>query len=970
MTQVFPTTDAFAYGTPAYGDLVTGWLNLQTGGVAPECRLHNGYAGGAASYLVGSNPEQRSTGFVRRDTFAEDVRVRAVLRKAVKSGVAASEHLLRHGVYARITNGTIASASDRAVILEAVTGYGFEIEKATVGDFTVRLVRIDAGTRTVLTSVSGTVFSGQWTQDHEMILWVQTSGDGSVDLRAQLGGQYITGGGGGGPIVVGGVLTVSPGGHGGWGTVSSSGASKGSPAIQSPANIIGPSPGLLGGGGSGQLVDTPAVTILTWNDPPSSAVTGVGRCGFRIDSERLVGSAQTLSLCRSFVVEDISDPQNPAVSYRDEFARYASAETETIVDAHGTTGTVVADDYSTGRFAENLGVGDAITRATGSEQAQLGNVMDFGNGAVCDGSANAVLVADDWPSIFSGVVAPAATFQVTVAMWLNVTTNQDAGLFRSASGAIGGTEWAFDWEDAGASTFRLRLVTNTGTYATDAISESAFVGSTVCYVMSYKAGADASTGDGRVRFYTGAGGMMTLQKEVVVDAADQPAFGGDGNDVELCRELDGTVDGLSVFWRELPANEINIVGNQAFGQQAEVADLPGFAHGCDFETRSGNDYLPFYPGGLSLGTATEVWNGDTGVSNGTGLLPAVAGSRVLTLDQRGERSPTTQTRSLDVTLRGAFSVFGIFLRATQATSGHTLTGASGYLVEVGIGSPAPINAYRVVSGVLTRLASQAGSIAITEDVAFTLSAAVAEQSGSKLSASVDGAAVTWTLDGSIGGNATITIGGLAVVDVGPGRVTGGPTSGFAAAADTDATYLNDWTAGTIAATNAAFSAVSGRMPQEGDGATGDLADVLLAEYALTQRTSTTQAGQFRTVDGHGKRWLLDSYEPRSYRLGVTGLTTTERDALRAFWEAHMPVSDGGFPARRIPFSWSAGTQADVPGEPDDGLWVFDGRISYAYAGVLHTAGFSIVEVQSPITPINAPPEVVPDPPVILDVTAP
>lgn len=979
MTQVFPITDAFDHGSPVYGDLVVGWLNFDTGSPGAACRLHDGYGGGASYLAEAAAADTRGTGFVRREVFPENVRVRAVLRKAAKTGTPLADHLLRHGVYARITGGTIANASGRDVLLDNPTCYGFEIDKGTISGYTLRLVRLDAGVRTILAFISGTVFDGEWTQNHELILWVQTNGDGTVDLRAQLGGMYLSGGTGGGPAI-GDYVTGQPGGDGhfgGW-TSQTESSKRGQVPLVPPDDFISPvAPGFLGGGGGGQLINTEAITVLTYTDPASSALTGTGRCAFRIDNERLVGSAQTYSRASTFVVEDITDPANPTVSFRDEFQRTALAQSEAIVDAFGTSGKVIADDYSTGRFAENIAAADALRRDSSTEQASVANALALGKGAVFDGGANAILTVGSWPDVFGPGVAAGASFEVTVAIWANVTTNQDAALFSSADGAtIDGTEWQFQWFDAGAGTMRLRLVTATGTYASDAIAEATYLGATTCYVMTYKASAVAGTGEGRVRFYTGAAGVVTLLKEVLVPAADRPEFGGTSGGVSIGRELpglshlDGTADGLSVWWRELTEAEVGLVGNQAFGQQAEVADLPGLAHGCDFETETSDDFLPFYPAGLSLANPDHLWTAGSGVTAGTGLLPDVDASRLVHLDQRGEPSITDQTRSVDVTLGGALSTVGVLLRATQGSAAHVLgAGAYGYLVELGVGSPAPINLYRVSNGNLTRLASQGSALAVAEDVPFTLAASVVEDSGTRLSASLGGSSVTWTLDGTAGTGVTVAPDGLSVVDGSTSRVASGPTSGFTTAVDTDPTLFNDWALGLQASIDASAQSLSAHLPQEGDGATGDLADVLGAQYELTRRRSTVQRAEMGTVDGRRIRWLLDGYEPRFYALAVAGLSQAEADALRAFYDAHMPRYAGWLWARRVPFSWDPGVQTSTQSEPP-GLWVFDGPLTFGRAGVLYTANVVIAEVQSPAESFVAPPVSVPEVPEIESVTAP
>lgn len=961
MTQLVVSPDVFAHGTPVYGDVVAGYLNCSMD-TALRRRLHDGYGGACAMQTnTGAAYTTRGTAFARRELFPENVRVRAVVRKDVKTGTALASHLLRHGVYCRITAGTINDATLPSVFISNPTCYGFEIDEDGDGTHTLRLLRIVAGARTVIASVTSEAsFPGSWISDHEMILTAETEGDGSVTLTAQIGGFYYGATAGGTGSFMG--HAGGPGSHGGSYTTSGQSKKKGAVPLVPPDAFIGPPPSLLGGGGASLPASGP-VTVLTFSDPAVSAIADPGRVAFLIDNERLVGTAKTISICSAFTVEDVTDPAEPLTVFRDEFSRVALKRAEVVTDLHGTAGRVIADDYSTGRFSLGLATADLLRRDTGAERADILGAMSFGSAADGSGSAQSFMTSQPAGPMFAPGDAPAVDFQVTVAAWLRVDDNKNFGIFCSSDGAsIDGTEWEFQWIDAGASTFQLRMKTATGTYATGAIAEAGYVGSTHCYVMTYKARANPTTGEGRVRIYAGKGGQTFLLVQLTVPAADRPTF-APTDVVRVGRELpglscfDGRVDGLSVIWREATLAEVELLSNQAFSQQNEVADIPNYAHGCDFNTHNFSTvwrFKPFFPV-VSSTPGAEWWQSSTGFTQATGILPDIAASRVATWDERGELSAFDQTRSLNAILRGAFSTIGIILRGTQATAGHSLgAGASGYLVEVGIGSPtAPVNLYRINNGVATRLARQIGALAVTINVAFTLEVSVQRQSGGTsdpavISVQIGGTTVLWEIDGSVV-DATTSVDSDAVIDVSSERVVGGSATGFVTAVDTTATDVDDWTRGSLPAIDAAAELASAGLPQEEDGITGNLATVFQAEYVTTGRVSTTRRADMLMEDGHSRRWLLDTYEPRAYSLGSNALTDAEKAALQAFYDAHMPRASDGHFQRRVPFSWAAGNLSDIPNEYEDGSWVFSGPLLWGRsAGVAcvakHTVRFQIDEV--------------------------
>lgn len=972
MPQIVPSPDAFDHGTPVYGDVVAGYLALRPTTAYTISRLHNGYAPAAAARYV-SGTQGTGAGFVRRETFPEDCRVRAVLRKAAVTGTPQALHLKRHGVYARITGGTLANASTAEVNLHSITGYGFEITDIGGGDQSLRLVRYNAGTATPLAEMAAsTVFPGSWTDAHDVILTVDTQTDGSVQLRAEIGGfifastQAASGNTGGYLGQAGG-----SGIHGGSYTASGQPKKRGAVPLVPPDDYFHPVPPTSIGGPTGPTTVYTAgpVLVLTATDPVGTALTGDGRCGFVLDHEQAQSGVQTYSACSLFQVEDLTIPTLPVVVWRDEWTRTALLRAETDSDQFGTPCRTIQDDYSTGRWSD-LPTGDMLQRSTGTETAEMADNIDFGQGVDLDGVDGELDLAT--PSGAYPTPASSSVLQFTVILWVKLGTNTDGNFFSAFTNdaATLTSEWDWGWIDDGAGNARIRFRVGSGTanaphaYSSDSFSATPYVGQIWAYVLSYKANANPSNGSGRVRFYVGRFGTATLLKELTVTSTHRPSWLGSGQPHRIGQRkpqgggtldyLDATVDGGPlVFYRELTAAEIDALCDQGRDQQLLAPTIPNFVHGCDFEVdaTSGSNvrFTPWQPAGITNDAFKWRYLTTEGASTVAGLLPVVATARVCAYMHRPATSSRDQRRSALVILDAPFSTFGILLRAAQPASGHGL--GTGYLVEFGVGSPAPVNVYRVIAGVPTRLGYQplSGTADITEGLAATLDAAIVDQTGvlgdpAAITVRIDGTVVTLAADPTQP-DVGLSIDG-ALVDSGTNRITSGVTTAFVTAVDTSPTVIDNWTLGALAAVGTSVDYPSAVLPQEGDGAEGDLATVLAVQVPL-ERSSTTRREQFRTPDGHAVRWLLDSFEPRTYELASVGLTTAERDGFEAFYRAHMPAAVGrtGF-SRRIPFTWDPG-DAGVPAEPT-GIWVFASRVKYGRQGPLHTVAFRIQECVTPV----------------------
>lgn len=903
MPQVWPTSDPFDHGSPAYGQAVIGYLGvLPTLGSYASGRLFSGYGAGLASLQLGAVAGD-TAGVMRRQAFTGDCRVTAVTRIHAVSGAASSSDFQQAGVVARIQGGTLEAAGGTSEVLyRDVDGYGFTVTQLTSTTLRFRLVRWNAGVETVLITLDGSSADlGHFLTDVTLILEVKANG-ADVDLKASVSQIGFAE-----PV---GSLVYQPGGPGGaqlTGTLNPGGPLPSVGTILPPPSLSPDKP--IGSSKAGGIVD-----VLSFTDSAAGKITGPGRCGFLADVERVGGGGtpDTVSLTSVFEVAELSGSLW-TVAWRDEWSRTSPSLGEALTDLHGTVGRNLGSDYS--RDQASIETTHVLTRSTAEEAAEMSSQLDLGQAVELEGDKLQYISISSPENVFPAPASPVGT-EISIYQWLRIDANRDGNEFYDGyrpSVSLDEQGFRWGWRDAGSGDAVIEVTlggkATPQVFQTPTFSASTYTGSTWCWVLTYKANADTGSGDGRIRIYVGRFGVTTLLGEMTVPADTRPTWllgyrhligsNVDGG-VSADRDFDGVVDSFGVFYAELTAAQAATTCDQFGDHQALVAF--NLVHAVDFETVNDNsplarEYQPWLPAGLPV----FDWWLETGPSGlpllaDPGLVPVFQAPLVV-WSQRPADDPVNQSQSIDVKPASDFSLAGVVVRGTPTSDPGVYTA---YRMDVAPGTPAPLSLYRVVNGVATLLAQQdmTGSpVAVSKGVYAALELTVQQQADSlptgavQLSARVGGTAVTWTAISGAGAG-TDTSGN--VVDLHDDRILSGPGVGFHTLVENLATLLDDWQAVAFVTLtdypNLAF-------PAESDGAFGDLGDVLTVEYTV----EPVQIAPRRSVEfesGHQQRTALATYEPRLFRVSAT-LSPAERAALDAFWDAH----DGPV----IGFNWDPST---------------------------------------------------------------
>lgn len=950
MSQVMPSADAFDHGALVYGTNVIGYLGARPNATSYQHgQMGDGYGVGSCSAGAQDTAQTSGnpSGWMRRQYMPTDIRVRMASRKHAVVGVPLAEHLVRHGVLARIIGGTLAQNGTSGVAYEGLTCYALlATYEAALPGIRFRIVRFDAGVQTVLATKDDAANAiGDFTTDVELRLDVTTVG-GDVLLQAYA--ANVSGDAGFAQVV-----------HQGGGSGIPHIATGGSTFVGTPLiPVRGASAGIASHGaysGSGT-----AVALLEATDSSVSKITAAGRAGFLIDCERAVTSpavASLVSVASFFEVADLAVPTSPAVVWRDEFKRAASSLSGSFADKFTTPHRKLASDYSCDQAS-----GEAINilrRATGEEAALAPVIADFGQAIRLNGT-DEYLELQNAHKTFPAAALPSAT-EITIAVWAVLDTavvGDNNPLYQGRTTGTSGAGFSFGVLNTLGNYFLHVVLNGGGGFSGDVqgatFAPTSYTGQRWCYVFTYKANANPTTGEGRVRFYAGRLGVAALLSEHVVAATIRPTW-DNGATHYLGHDtagppgfFDGTLDEASVFNRELTAAQVG----QVCTETADPADFPslGLAAGWHFDVYtdiggvSGKRWAPYYSavaGGVSADTDDWFREISTVTVATPGLIPVYPGSAFTAIAQRPPSSSTDQHRAVRFKPVSETSIGGVLVRVSPtATQGLF----NGYRLDAAPGNPARIAIYRVIGGVPTKMAEQdpdAGTAVITAGSYAAVSLQVRQRADGgpfgpvQLTARLS--AVIVPMVSNEPGVTLVDLDGN-VIDTSSDRIVSGPAEGFHGFVDGLDNAFDDWSEGALTGPTAADAAPSYAIPNEADGAFGDLADVLGVDWSLDVRSPAPRVVT-RMESGHQIRVALDDYERRMIPMRKSGATDAEIAALRAFWDGHQ----GGV----IPFAWDLSPFA---AEQQAGYWRFvDDSLQDSidpHTGARVTA-FEVEEVRAP-----------------------
>lgn len=920
MVQLWPSPDTFDHGAQPYGANVIGYLQTRLGpafGDVPS-HLHSGYGAGlAAGEAATAGWEPR---FVRRQDFAGDVRVTAVVRLQAVVGSLGTGQFAAASVICRAQGGGVTNDGTADVELTRPDCYEFRIEALTATTVRFRLIRWEGASSTDLATADGSAADLNHFGNDIRLDLVAVDDGADVSLTASVANLAV-----GDPIAT---VVYEPGGTGVKRFTGTANPSGPPPSV----GTVVPSPANAGGAKLGglQVPSDGPVQVLSHTDTGGSVIQGPGRCGFGMQAETDHGDGnQTVMVCSAFEVEDLSGAEGE-LAWRDEWARAALPLAGEITDRLGTSGRNLACDYATDQASVESEF--VLKRSTGSEAAEAVPALDNGSAVELAGeSAQHYLQLDSPANVFPPPPAEAVA-DFTVAVWARFDTNRDGNTLYQVLGSLASSDAIeIRWREKSPSSqadIEVQLEDGDGTteqFFTPEFAAAAYTGSPRCFVVTYKANANTATGEGRLRVYVGHFGVPTLLGEFTVPDTCRPRWNTDDPHVMGAREapsgfltsdwwMDGALDALSVFYAELSALEVGRVCDQYLPRE-ELLPL-GLVHGLDFEGTvnanlpgSDDTYQPWHPAGVS--DTADWWKGKgtAALLSSDGLVPVQPAPLV-----HWHQNPADgqdQTRSVRATPGDGFSVVGLVVRGTPTADPEVW---SGYRLDVGVGSPASVRLYRVLAGVATLIAEQdpgaAGVVvasSVQSTVEFTVQGTEAVPgSPPEIIAKVDSTPITFAA--VEGGGASINLDDN-VVDVSEERIASGPATGFLTMVFDTALLIDDWTQGEPEGAPPNPDAFpNAQLGTEYDEVIGALEDVLSPDWDIEP---VHQAPRLDTEfeSGHQHRLALGTYEPRRFLLRAT-IPPAEYAAFKAFWDEHGAV---------VGFTWNPGAFYDF--EPP-GTWHF------------------------------------------------
>lgn len=168
VVQILPKDDAFAYGSPNYGNNVLLWLGCKSTTGSTPFAFGNGIMHSAYQTIVGSTvytnagittsdseseaQQLRARGMMWRVPYSETSTVTATVQMLTLGGVPTSAHIAPRGVIGRIQGGSIADSTGDQIRYEGTSCYMGTVHRDGSGNFVFSILKCSSGTVTTLAS--------------------------------------------------------------------------------------------------------------------------------------------------------------------------------------------------------------------------------------------------------------------------------------------------------------------------------------------------------------------------------------------------------------------------------------------------------------------------------------------------------------------------------------------------------------------------------------------------------------------------------------------------------------------------------------------------------------------------------------------------------------------------------------------------------------------------------------------------
>jgi len=883
-----PTSDGFDYGNAGsdhYGSRLLGYLGWEPkSGVDAGVLVRSASAGSSRAFAIGEQSIATNgevpVAFMRRESFAADVSVRAFFKFVAVAGVALTDHGSEFGVFARATSGTLTDDLTEFVRYVDGDAYAALFTRTGSNEYSAKIVRWSGGVETLLASESYTIqLPTLVSKSFRFRLDVSTNTSGDVDLSLQV--QNFK------------AHSVSP---------------------------ARPSRGIMSvSSGDGQIFDVKNnwFELLTVTDSSGSKITGGGRCGFVTEREREYDSGATRIVTATSLFGVFSLNDTPL--WVDDMLRSNYLLCRQFTSAWGSTTYSLASDFTNDWFSDEQDPTQVLRRDAGGENVLQQNQGSGGQAVdLVPGTGDYIELDLSDPKYVSNIVARSLT-KFTLSVFANIDTNDTGNIVFDDFLDLGnGTSLGMTLglkPGVGANTYRMfatvsSLSSGSGTTLETAdITEVGMLSTTTHFSWTISAAND------RVRFYINGSlsveRAMTEAPQLRGSATTRVGWNGTAGST-TANFFDGRLDELRLYWDELDASEIaHLSDPSAVGVEI---DRPKLLHGWSFDTAE------FSAGGF--GFDGDWLKAVYGVALPTSLKATLMGAaatvsgianaarpRCLFGSQRPVDSPSSQHRGIKVTFENVNQTAGVFVRAGFTDQADF----NGYRLDVRPDPAGEARLYRVVSGVETLIATALESIALSTQYEVRLS--VDQASGTSANSPVllnvylDGIQVVMVASAS--GDVSADAAGT-VRDMAADRILSGTFEGFHAhtPGGTDPIDFDDWAQGYLGGINFALTGPSVNLSTEISGVTGNLNDLLGIQPTLPQQRLQVGFLSLRQYEsGHQLRMTRDVNSRRQFPVSVQVPVATLA-LFRSFWIAHR--------AHTIPFFFT-------PEGESQGIFAFIGK---------------------------------------------
>lgn len=872
---VWPADEDFAGQRTV--DQVWGYLPMTIGGPyalgAYLSRAYRDQIGDPTAAKHAGGTAATAHAFTRRIELRQDQEV--VLSSYIwsPSGSTQEGALVGPGVFARIKLGSLADDGTDTVTLDDANCYGFTKNQTAPGQWVYRIYKFVAGVATVLAqSAPEGLSTGAHRAPFDLRLRV-TQLTGQVQLRGFV--QTFT--------------------------------------------------------------DQAPVAKLTIID--TSPLDGVDSgAGFALDGEQLFGGNQMVGASASFSVTDsdsfIVDPVG-TVQWLDEWARHELSVSKAKTNAFGDSGTLLGVDYSLGSRGSFV-VGSPLD-SIATDRARTSEFGAPPRDCALMVTGDATLTLTDPSTVFPAPNALAAQLlTIIVAVKLNGAGGVEGDILYSAlplDATNGPGAFIFSIEDSpdigGQPAVLLRLAVKEPGSSTLADVDSTgfvvapFLGVVRFFAFSYHEKQVFATDQSLVRFYTGFDGKADIVgAPVATPAGFHSKFPVGSADTHTINAESASAQQVSVYYEILSDEQLDLAfdrydplyNSRAVGL-ATPERLVGQWRFHQNELDSGKRYYHPSMAGQIEGLPTSFHDelNNTFLAGGSDFphrddLPALLSLPPIALIF-GVRPPVVSEGNhrrlvAKVPAGGALGRVGVIVRRTYITPEGNWTG---YRLDVGIGSPAVINVFRMTGHdengdpreqIIGRQDRHTGAVAFSAGVDTALEF--------EAYASADGVAVilaakigiTPVVFVAVSGQATFVDLSGNLVDQSPDRIVNGIGSdGWSAYPIDSAIEYDSWIA--LAPTQAPGAAASDRtqaitVPREAADPVGSLADLASISWSFAW-ASTAMRREWPMESGRRRRMLLGTVGRDLLLVTAIGLDEAQSDAFDAFWNAHGVTVPFGVP---------------------------------------------------------------------------